>query len=132
MNPTSRNKKHLALLLGGDSLTLALVTMIGFASHGTLGSAGVRMVTTFAPLVVAWFLVAPFMGLYDLSLNRDVRNLWRPVYAMLIAAPFAAWLRGVLLNEPIIPLFVAVLIAFGALAIFSWRFTYYFLVSRKE
>lgn len=132
MNPTSRNKKHLALLLGGDSLTLALVTMIGFASHGTLGSAGVRMVTTFAPLVVAWFLVAPFMGLYDLSLNRDVRNLWRPVYAMLIAAPFAAWLRGVLLNEPIIPLFVAVLIVFGALAIFSWRFTYYFLVSRKE
>lgn len=72
------------------------------------------------------------MGLYDLSLNRDVRNLWRPVYAMLIAAPFAAWLRGVLLNEPIIPLFVAVLIVFGALAIFSWRFIYYFLVSRKD
>lgn len=55
MNPTSRNKKHLALLLGGDSLTLALVTMIGFASHGTLGSAGVRMVTTFAPWLLPGF-----------------------------------------------------------------------------
>ena len=51
MNPTSQNKKHLALLVGGGSLTLALVTMIGFASHGTLGSSGVRMAATFVSLV---------------------------------------------------------------------------------
>lgn len=132
METDTVGRRYLALLIVGDIITLVLVTVIGFASHGTLGSAGVRMLTTFFPMVVAWFLVAPVVGLYDLKLISEPRNLWRPVYAMLLAAPFAAWLRGILLNSPILALFVAVLVGFGALAVFLWRVIFYLFYSRKK
>lgn len=132
METDTGGRRYLALLIVGDIITLVLVTVIGFASHGTLGSAGARMLTTFFPMAVAWFLVAPVVGLYDLKLISEPRNLWRPVYAMLLAAPFAAWLRGILLNSPILALFVAVLVGTGALAVFLWRVIFYLFYSRKK
>jgi hypothetical protein len=125
-------KKYLALLIVGDVITLVLVTVIGFASHGTLGSAGTRMLTTFIPLAAAWFMVAPILGLYNLKLISEPRNLWRPLYAVLIAAPLAAWLRGIMLNSQILVLFVAVLGAFGALGVIVWRVVFYLIQSRTR
>ena len=132
METDTGGRRYLALLIVGDIITLVLVMVIGFASHGTLGSAGARMLTTFFPTAVAWFLVAPVVGLYDLKLISEPRNLWRPVYAMLLAAPFAAWLRGILLNSPILAPFVAVLVGTGALAVFLWRVIFYLFYSRKK
>ena len=59
METDTSRRRYLALLIVGDIITLVIVTVIGFASHGTLGSAGARMLTTFFPTAVAWFLVAP-------------------------------------------------------------------------
>ena len=123
--------RHQTYLLGGDIVVLALVTVMGFASHGTASSAGARMLTTFLPLVVAWLLIAPFMGAYDLERVSDLRQIWRPFWAMVVAGPFAAWLRGVLLGTPILPIFVVVLGGFSALAILAWRAIYLWLSSRK-
>lgn len=132
METDTGEKKYLALLIVGDVITLVLVTVIGFASHGTLGSAGTRMLTTFFPLAAAWFMVAPILGLYNLKLISERRNLWRPLYAVLLAAPLAAWLRGILLNSPILALFVAVLGAFGALGVILWRVVFYLIQSRSR
>ena len=49
------------VLIVGDIFTLIIVTVIGFASHGTAGTAGSRMLTTFLPLAAAWFLIAPHL-----------------------------------------------------------------------
>ena len=73
------------ILILGDIITLAIVTVIGFASHGTAGSAGLRMLTTFLPLVVSWFLVAPFLGAYDPQRVKDLHQVWRPFWAMVLA-----------------------------------------------
>jgi hypothetical protein len=117
------------ILVAGDIITLALVTVFGFASHGEAGTAGLRMLTTFAPLIVAWFFVAPFFGVYESQRAANYRQLWRPFWAMIVAGPMAAWLRSVMLgmtnqnglNTPIWPVFVVVLGGVAALAVLAWR-----------
>jgi hypothetical protein len=118
------------IILAGDVVTLAAVTLFGFASHGTLDTAGSRMLTTFLPLVVAWLLVAPHLRVFDAALAVDAHQLWRPFWAMVLAAPMAAWLRGAWLDAPILPVFVLVLGGIAALAILVWRGVFWFVISR--
>jgi hypothetical protein len=120
---------HIVLILG-DIITLAIVTIIGFASHGTADTAGARMLTTFVPLVVAWFLVAPFFQVYKIDNALIGRQLWRPVWAMVIAAPLAAWLRGMMLSSPILPVFVVILGGASVVAIMVWRVLFWLVASR--
>jgi hypothetical protein len=49
---------------------------------------------------------------------------------MVLAGPMAAWLRGVLLNSPILPLFVIILGGVSALAILTWRGLYWLFMTR--
>lgn len=123
-------RKAQSLLLIGDIIVLGIVTVVGFASHGTAGTAGTRMLTTFVPLVIAWLLVAPFLGVYNLASVQNVRQLWRPFWAMVLAGPMAAWLRGVLLGAPIQPIFVIVLGGVSALSLLAWRTLYALVVKR--
>jgi len=113
------------ILLIGDMVTLLLVTLFGFARHGTMGIAGARMLTTFVPLVIAWLLVAPHLRVFQDAVSRDWKELWRPFWAMVLAAPLAAWLRGVWLDAPILPIFVMVLGGVSALALLAWRALYW-------
>ena len=127
-----RSNTGLYRLLAGDIIALAIVTIVGFASHGTAGTAGIRMLTTFLPLLVAWFLIAPHLEVYDLERLLDVRQLWRPVWAMVLAAPMAGWLRGILLSSPILPLFVFILGGVGALTILVWRGLFWIWLTRSK
>lgn len=117
-------------LIAGDILVFALVTMFGFASHNELGSAGGRMLTTFIPLLASWFLIAPFVGVYKMEYVLEPRQLWRPFWAMVLAGPMAGWLRGVWLDQVILPVFVVVIGGVSALAILSWRALFWFGWSR--
>jgi asparagine N-glycosylation enzyme membrane subunit Stt3 len=128
MNSTRKTQAFLLLV---DILVLAVVTVSGFASHGTAGTAGMRMLTTFLPLVAAWCLVAPHLGVFDPARVVDARQLWRPFWAMVLAGPMAAFLRGAWLGAPILPLFVVVLGGFSALGLLAWR-TIYLLVARRK
>jgi hypothetical protein len=75
---------NIAWLIIGDVLALAIVTMIGFATHGETGvSLLPRMLTTFGPLTLGWFLIAPFMGLFKSEITANPRQLWRPILAMI-------------------------------------------------
>ena len=114
----------LVLLFLGDVLVLALTTLVGFSFHGTLDTASGRILTTFLPSLVAWLLVAPFLGAYDLDRTLQFQQLWHPFWAMVLAAPMAALLRGLWLNAPIIPIFVIVLGGINALAMLIWRGLY--------
>jgi hypothetical protein len=125
--------KHRLVLLAGDSIVLALVTLFGFARHGEIGSGGLRILWTYLALLVSWFLIAPFLGAYDLQKAADIRQLWRPFYAMVLAGPFAGWLRGVLLGNALVsPVFVLVFGGISALAITGWRALYWLVVFRTR
>lgn len=127
-----RSNEWLLALIAGDIITLAIVTLIGFASHGTAGTAGTRMLTTFLPLTIAWFLVAPFLKVYLNEIVYDFRQLWRPFWATILAAPMAAFLRGLFLSSPILPLFVVILGGVSALAILLWRVIYWLVAVRMK
>jgi ABC-type xylose transport system permease subunit len=116
----------------GDILVLGLVTLFGFASHDELDTAGTRMMTTFVPLVLAWVLVSPWLGVFRTEITDNPRQLWRPFWAMVLAGPMAAWIRGTWLQRPIVPLFVVVLGGVSALALLAWRTIYWLLISRRN
>lgn len=125
-----QNQANRFVLIAGDIITLAVVTVIGFASHGTANTAGARMLTTFIPLVVAWFLVAPFLNVYKSEYVLDGLQLWRPVWAMVLAAPMAAWLRGVMLSSPVLPIFVVILGGASVAGMLIWRALFWLVANR--
>ncbi|HSO11141.1 MAG TPA: DUF3054 domain-containing protein [Anaerolineales bacterium] len=115
-------------LILGDILAILIVTIIGFATHGEADLSFLpRMLAAFVPLVVSWFLLAPWFGLFQPAITSTLKHLWRPVLAMLFAAPLAAVLRGLWLNAPIIPIFAVVLASTSALGMLIWRGLYVFL-----
>jgi hypothetical protein len=120
------------VLIGGDVLALAIITIIGFASHGeTEISLVPRMLTTFIPLVVSWFLIAPWLGLLNPQTTSDPKQLWRPLLAMLLAAPITTIFRAAMLNGVALPLFTIILGGSAALGMFVWRMIWY-LTNKKS
>lgn len=120
-----------SILLLGDILAIAIVTLIGFATHGEADIRFLpRMGAFFFPLCIAWFLLAPALGLFRRESTSSFKQLWRPALAGIFAAPLAAVLRGFLLNAPIIPIFAAVLSATAALGMVIWR-ALFLLLERK-
>jgi flagellar biosynthesis protein FliQ len=118
-------------LIAGDIIALAIITVIGFASHNETDISFVpRMFTTFIPLVVSWFLIAPWLGLFDAQFTSELKTLWRPPLAMLLAAPMTAILRATMLNTVALPLFTLILGGSAALGMLVWRGIAFFLIKR--
>jgi hypothetical protein len=109
-------------LVLGDIIALVLITLIGFVNHNELAAFPVnRILATFLPLLAGWFLIAPWLGLFKPEIASDPRQLWRPVLAMLLAAPLTGLLRALMLNSVVIPLFVLILGGSAALGMLVWR-----------
>ncbi len=120
-----------SVLILGDILAIGLVTIIGFATHGETDLSFLpRMAATFLPFVIAWFLLAPWIELFQDEVIYNARQFWRPALTALFAAPLAAVLRGFLLHAPIIPNFAIVLGGASALGMVVWR-ALYVLLNRK-
>jgi len=123
-------KKYILVL--GDIFAIAIVTVIGFATHGEVAISFLpRMAALFFPLILAWFLLAPALGVFQPEIVSNPKQLWRPAWAGLFAGPLAVVLRGFLLNMPIIPIFAAILAGTFALGMVIWR-GLYLLLNRKK
>lgn len=126
------NYMSTSLLILGDLLTIAVITVIGFATHGEAGTSFLpRMAATFVPLAVGWFALAPALGLFEAARVRNARQLWRPALAAFFAAQLAVILRGLWLNAAVLPLFGLVLGATSALGMFAWRGIWMWAGQRK-
>ena len=124
-------RMNIISLILGDIVAIALLTGIGFATHGETDLSFLpRMAALFVPLLISWFLLAPSMRLFDRQIISDPKQLWRPVLGMIFAAPLAAVLRGLLLQAAILPVFGLVLAATSAFGMLVWR-ALYLLLSRK-
>ena len=59
--------KNLPLLLG-DILAMAILTVIGFATHAEMNASYLpRMGAVFFPVLVSWFMIAPWFGLFEIG-----------------------------------------------------------------
>ena len=124
--------RNRTIIILGDILAILLVTVIGFATHGELGASFIgRMSAAFFPLTVAWFLLAPFLGCFNQQHTSNPRQLWRPALAMLFAGPFAAILRGFLLDAPVPPVFAVVLASTSAFGMLVWRGVCFLIIRKK-
>ncbi len=122
---------NIIILILGDLFAIAIVTFIGFATHGESGSSFLpRMAAIYFPLSIAWFVLAPFTGLFQQETISNPKQLWRPALTAFLVAPLAAVLRGFLLNAPIIPIFAVVLGVTTAVGMVLWR-SIYFLFGRN-
>jgi len=117
-----------SILIFGDMLAILLTTLVGFITHGELKAEFLlHMIAAFVPLTVAWFLLAPWFGLFQQDITSDSKQLWRPILAMLFAAPLAVVIRGLILNSAIVPIFALVFGATSAVGFVLWRGIYFFL-----
>ena len=124
--------KQNSILIIGDIITLLIITLIGFATHGeTSISFFPRMLTTFIPLLTGWFLLAPWFQFFNSEINSNPKQLWRPALTMLFAGPLAVIFRGLILNAPIIPIFGVVLSATSALGLVVWRYIWFWMTKEK-
>jgi len=111
-----------SLLILGDLLAIAILIVIGFASHGETDASYLpRVAATFVPLAVSWFALAPALGLFDAERVHNVRQLWRPAFTAFFASQLAVILRGLWLNAAVLPLFGLILGATSALGMVVWR-----------
>ena len=117
-------------LVAGDFIVILLITITGFITHGE-GSAVFRMFTTLIPLCIGWGLAAVILGLFRIDIAGDFRQIWKPIAAALLGVPLAAWLRGMWLNSPILPIFILVLFSVTAVAMLIWRGAWMFAKSRQ-
>ena len=118
-------------LYAGDIFTLAVTTMIGFATHGETDISFLpRFLAIFVPLTAAWLLLAPWLGLFQPEIISNFKGLWRPAFMMLFAVPLAGVIRGLLLQTAVLPIFIFVLLATSALGITIWR-GFYSLLKRN-
>lgn len=125
-------KDNFSLILG-DILAIALVTIIGFVTHGEGGLSFLpRMAAAFFPLVVTWLILAPWFDLFNPQTASNPKLLWLPALAILFAAPLALVFRGLFLNTPIIPIFAVVFTSTSAFGLVVWRIIYFFLIRRNN
>lgn len=128
----SHPKLHIIVWVG-DLVVIGLITLYGFASHGELQEAGLRLLSTFIPLLLAWLIVGLPAGLFDALRALQASQLWRPFWGMLIAGPLAVLLRSTMLEfRPILPTFAFVLTGVSAVAIMGWRIVFFLLFKGKS
>jgi hypothetical protein len=124
----------LARLVLGDFISLAAVTLLGFSFHEALDPARLfRVLATLLPLNLGWFLIGMSVGVFDLENAGKARQLWRPVWTMILVGPFAALLRAFMLGaQAIVPIFVIVLLSVGAFGMLVWRTIFIMWLSRSN
>ncbi len=124
--------KNKTILILGDILAIAIVTIIGFVTHGEGGLEYLpRMFVAFLPLVITWLILAPWFDLFFPDIASELKMIWRPALAVLFAAPLALVFRGLLLNAPILPIFAVVFTLTSAFGLVAWRLIYFLFVKKQ-
>ena len=125
------NKKNILIL--GDILAIAIFTVTGFATHGEFDFSYIaRMGTTFFPVLVSWFLIAPWLGLFNEQVIFNPKLLWRIPLAVVFVAPLAVILRAALIHSAALPLFALILGGSIALGMLMWRGIYLLVAWRAR
>ena len=125
------NKKSILIL--GDLLTLAILTIVGFATHGETGTSFLpRIAAAFVPMAFGWFVLAPWLGLFDNTVVAVPKNLLRIPLAMLFVTPLAVILRAAWLNSAGLPIFALALGGANTIGMLVWRGLYIFIAKRMN
>ena len=90
-----------------------------------------RMAASFLPVVIGWFMLAPWLGLFDDAVVTAPKNLLRIPLAMLFVTPLAVILRAAWLNSAGLPIFALALGGANTIGMLIWRGLYTVIVKRS-
>jgi len=119
---------HIAVLALGDMLVFLAFAAIGRGSHGeATGLAAIpQVILTAAPFAIAWFIVAPFVGVYRRELMADPRKMAaRTLLGWVLSWPVAMALRGIFVDHAVPPwTFAVIALVVNAAFLLIWRWPY--------
>jgi len=133
--PIPKPAHRVIILVIGDFLTFLLFAWIGRRSHALSATDMGALITTAAPFIVSWFVIAPWFGLYNPEVSRNWRK-WLPrlLIAWIIGVPLALMLRALWLGRSIPgglnPTFALVAFGFSTLFLLIWRLVYSWWANR--
>lgn len=113
--------KNTKILLVGDAIILASVTLYGLVSHQISTNMPARFASTFLPWLLAWLIIGFFADLFKPNTDKLTRAVARAFLGIIIASPLAGLFRGVILGEDIVIVFVVVFGGLSAILISIWR-----------
>ncbi len=130
------DKQRITILVVGDALAFLVFAAIGRGSHGeAAGLAALPQIAlTALPFAAAWFIVAPFVGVYRHDVAADPRKMAkRTVLGWLLSWPLAMALRGIFVDHAIPPLtFAIITLLFNTGILLLWRWPYALNNSSKK
>jgi len=115
-------------LLGYFIAVLAAVLVV----PGYMPVALRTVVEMYLPFALVWMVVAPFAGLFRVSIALQPRQLWLVAMLTIIGTPLGAWLVEVWIGTSIEPVFVIVLTILATLIIVGWRYAFILLGSDSQ
>ncbi len=120
--------QHIAVLALGDILAFLAFAAIGRGSHGeATGLAAIpQVILTAAPFAIAWFIVAPFVGVYRRELMADPRKMAaRTLLGWVLSWPVAMALHGIFVDHAVPPwTFAVIALVVNAAFLLIWRWPY--------
>ena len=120
---SSPYSKLISATAAGDAVALLLFAAIGRGNHNSDGGSAL---TTAAPFLLTWSLVAPLMNAYT-SPDSRMAAILAPLPAIAVSVPLGYALRGILQGyQPPLPFWIVALIATTVL-IELWRVAFYSL-----
>ena len=127
---------HIAVLALGDMLAFLAFAAIGRGSHGEeTGLAAIpQVILTAAPFAIAWFIVAPFVGVYRRELMADPRKMAaRTLLGWVLSWPVAMALRGIFVDHAVPPwTFAVIALVVNAAFLLIWRWPYALINSLRK
>ena len=120
--------QHIVVLVSGDTLAFLAFAAIGRGSHGeATGLAAIpQVILTALPFAIAWFIVAPFVGVYRGKLMENPRKMAaRTLVGWVLSWPVAMALRGIFVDHAVPPwTFALIALVVNAVFLLIWRWPY--------
>ena len=131
MSTSTPSQPHSGRALAwGDTICIILFAWVGQQTHGTLSGVGAAwrgFLENSLPILLVWFLIAPFLKTYSAPGWRNLLYTWA------VAVPVGVWLRHMVLGKAFgmgFFVFLAVALGFSLLFVLAWR-GLYSLVRRR-
>lgn len=126
------SRRPLVILAIGDIVSLILFALIGRQSH-TETLTVQSVLTTAAPFVVAWFVMATVLRAYRPALLASPRAMFMQSLVVAIGAgALGVFLRAGLLRVPLNQTFLLVAIPMVVLFVLGWRMIFIFAYRRSH
>jgi len=130
---TSANTQRIIFLILGDAIVFLVFSFIGILSHKEALDP-VKVVTTAAPFMLSWFIVAPFAGAFSRKKTVEPRAMaLSTILAWLPSLVLGLTFRGITVDHAVPPVsFMVVVLITNTIFLLLWRVPFTWLTEKGK